>query len=126
VILTRDGGLIVIRFDRKPSRDVLDRVKSAGFKPIDALAYGRRNDHNGRCAADYFKAHYEEALWEIRQREAGQAATSGAGRVSVPANGTAQLALEMNGGAPVRARSASPASAASSIASARKGVSDAV
>lgn len=53
-VVETERGAIVVKFDVRPTLDVRRAVRAHGFEPgPNKYTFRRRDDWNGRCAADY-------------------------------------------------------------------------
>ena len=59
-VVEAHSGAIVVRFDIRPTLAAKHALKAHGFKLRDSFNYVRKDDHNGRNAADFLVKRLEE------------------------------------------------------------------
>ena len=60
-VVETEPGAIVVRFDIRPTLQVRRAVRAHGFEPgPNKYTFRRRDNHDGRCAADYLVKRLEE------------------------------------------------------------------
>lgn len=59
-VVESQPGAIVVRFDIRPKLEVRRALRAHRFIRRDSFNYARKDDWNGRCAADYLVKRLEE------------------------------------------------------------------